>query len=147
MSMSVDEDASRWKASLPSPFHKLDHELQPSPAGLKYSQEASQLISKISDKFDPSALRVIPSDMIELIIAVNKTSSKRTELPPPPLFLDPPYTAIPLKSFEPCLGSSFLQYLARDEFVSTPSFNTEGDACSQKAVPFLRGSLPSNHRF
>ena len=145
--MQVDEEASRWMASLPSPFHKPDHELQPSSAGLKYSQEASQLISKMSDKFEPSALRAIPSDIIELIIAVNKTSSERTELPPPPLFLDPPYTAIPLKSFEPCLGSSFLQYLARDEFVPTPSFNTEGDACSQKALPFLRGSLPSNHRF
>ena len=145
--MEFDEDASRWKASLRSPFHKPDHELQPSSAGLKYSEEASQLISKMSDKFEPSALRVIPSDIIELIIAVSKTSSERTELPPPPLFLDPPYIAIPLRSFEHCLGSSFLQYLARDEFVSTPSFNTEGDACSQKAVPFLRGSLPSNHRF
>ena len=146
--MEVNEDASSWTASLPSPFHQPDHELHPSPAGLNYLEEATKLISKMLNKIDSSALRVIiPSDIIELVIAVSKSASERTELPPPPLFLDPTFTAIPLRSFEPCLGSSFLQYLACDEFGSTPSFNTEGDACSQKALPFLHGSLPSNHRF
>ena len=136
-----------WTEFLPT-FTELEETcVHPPGRNLDDSGPESRFYPISESLFDSTTLRYIPQQVIHLIGVIQKPSTHPQDLPTPPLFVDPPYIALPLQSLGPCLSSSFLQHLAQDR-CSAPHCTTSSSGSVNGPDQYLcTRAFPSNHRF